>query len=193
MSNQNIRRIQIGIRAFIFLSGFILLCVSLYFSQDGFGVVVPEYQWVGWAVSIFGVTMLEIAMKVFPDSQEFFWGGVLAYIYGTITNIIGFWNIQGQPNYIDGPFLMIQGVVILIVAIFIEVIPERAMLAAIGVDGEMLSKMVGKLNNKPQNIAQRHQQQGQQQGFNPSWKPTPTKQTGQEKIYDYTDTRQFGE
>lgn len=99
--------------------------VSVWFSRNGFGIETKEQVvWIGWFL---GATVNVIEM-VFNTSIKklnptLIGAGILAYIYGTYTNIVGFHGIMDSWAFAS------------VVGILVEFLPEPLFAWAIGVTG----------------------------------------------------------
>lgn len=98
------------------------LAIGFKFSVDGFGILVPEYRWMGWLLGAL-VTMIEVIYleEGYKHSTTIVLIGLLSYAYGIITNIVGIWKAQGSPDIGNNP---LGGIFPLILGIFLEISPE---------------------------------------------------------------------
>lgn len=118
-----------------------LWMVSVSFSVSGFNFEVDNMVWAGYVLA-FSVTVLQLVWsKVgFKAGLALIVGGILAYVYGIVTNVIGIMAAQGaEPTLTRTAFDVA-------LAVMIEVIPESLLVwALIGTsDGEdVLSHIFG--------------------------------------------------
>jgi hypothetical protein len=71
--------------------------VSINFSTQGFNLEVANMAWIGWVLGIC-VTVIEIVFnKPGINRNVTLWViGLMAYVYGMYTNVIGIWAAQGS-------------------------------------------------------------------------------------------------
>jgi len=126
--------------------------ISIQFSKNGFGFSVPAYAWIGYILGV-GVTVIELVFN--NDGKKhtltLYAAGVLAYMYGVYTNIVGFWLAQGSPILGDDP-LVAAGKLALPVGIglFLEIVPEPLFLWGLGKDGgDVLGHIFGGTAKRP--------------------------------------------
>jgi hypothetical protein len=107
--------------------------LSIVFSADGFAIRLPDWRWAGWVLAA-GVTLLQLIFNrdIEHDPTLFFFG-ILSYIYGITTNIIGILNIQQVfVLHDENPIVLVFSILFAIaVALFIEVLPERLFLLSL--------------------------------------------------------------
>lgn len=109
-----------------------LWLASMNFSYSGFNFNVSDMAWLGWILAL-SVTVIELVFNT--DIQKLnltlFVAGILAYLYGIYTNVLGIfatqggtWNqLQQHPETLIFPLL---------VGIFVEVVPEPLFVWGIG-------------------------------------------------------------
>jgi len=91
------------LRTKIFLAkimGVAVLIVSMQFSQTGFGFKDEGIGYIGWVLAI----AVTIAQFVFNSKvKNLNWTitslGIMAYVYSTWTNLLGFYNYDGLICY----------------------------------------------------------------------------------------------
>ncbi len=100
----------------------LLWFMSVQFSVDGFGFVLPKYKWMGYLLA-FSVTVIELVFNEegMQHSLTLVAIGILSYLYGIATNVIGIWAAQGAPDASQNPFVMLFPVIL---GFFLEVAPE---------------------------------------------------------------------
>ncbi len=96
--------------------------MSILFSADGFAFIMPHYKWMGYALGI-AITVLELvfAEEGMKHSLTLAAVGLLAYIYGVTTNIVGIWAAQGSPDFMQNPAQLIFP---LLLGLVLEITPE---------------------------------------------------------------------
>jgi hypothetical protein len=92
------------------------------FSVNGFGIIMPKFQWVGWVLGL-SVTVLEVVLLERGSAHKLtlFLGGAVAYGYGILTNVMGIWQAQGSPDLASNPFSLLLPILL---GVFLEIIPE---------------------------------------------------------------------
>lgn len=116
-------RIAAGMMAVMFWG------LSVYFSQGGFGVAMPEMAWIGWVLAL-GVTVIEIVWNIdgFGHNLTLMIIGLAAYAYGVWSNIIGIMAVQGvNINEMDAGWL-IKIIFPVLLGIALEIAPEPLLL-----------------------------------------------------------------
>jgi hypothetical protein len=100
--------------------------ISVQFSVDGFKFVLPNYAWVGYVLAI-SVTVLELVFNEegMNHSLTIVAIGLLSYIYGIVTNILGIWVAQGSPELATNPAAILFPALL---GFFLEVAPEPLLL-----------------------------------------------------------------
>ncbi len=100
----------------------LLWFMSVQFSVDGFNFVLPRYQWMGYLLAL-SVTAIELVFNEegMQHSLTVVAIGILSYVYGIVTNIIGIWAAQGSPDVSSNPLLILFPVIL---GFFLEVAPE---------------------------------------------------------------------
>lgn len=130
--------------AFVKLSSILMAGVFLYissqFSVSGFGIEVHNKKWIGWMLA-FGLIVLELIwnrmMKEFGSNiREFpilFVAGIVGYVYGIYTNILGINHLAGiditnlqmfKDVFVNQPIQTSVG-------IMVEIIPEGMLVWAL--------------------------------------------------------------
>lgn len=134
------RRIK---RAGALLAALTLWCISIAFNVDGFNFIIPERVWMGWVLGIV-ITIIELvwnSMKM-ETNLTLMVLGVMAYLYGMYTNIMGIMVATGQTT-----LAMDWGTAgIILFGILIEIAPEPLMVWALVPghdDGDFLGNLVG--------------------------------------------------
>jgi hypothetical protein len=87
---------------------------------------MPHYIWMGYALGI-AVTVLELvfAEEGMKHTLTISAVGLLAYVYGIFTNIIGIWVAQGSPDPSQNPGVLLFPAIL---GFFLEVTPEPLIL-----------------------------------------------------------------
>lgn len=118
----NERRYSQLIRLAAVVIAVLMWFVSVQFSVDGFNFVLPRYQWVGILLAV-AVTVIELVFNEegMHHSLTIIAAGLLSYVYGSATNILGIWVAQGAPDPSVNPVLLLFPAV---VGFFLEVAPE---------------------------------------------------------------------
>lgn len=126
------RRFNLVIRILVAFVAVFWWVVSINFSANGFSFSLPQYILVGYGLGLSG-TVLELMFneKSTGNSLVLRALGVLAYIFGCSTNLVGVWLAQGQPNYLINPM---PGIVNLSLSLIIEIGPEPMLLWALGIE-----------------------------------------------------------
>lgn len=126
--------------------------ISIQFSKNGFGFNVPNLAWIGYVLGV-GVTIIELVFN--NDGKKhtltLFIAGILAYLYGVYTNVVGFWLAQGSPPLGDDPLFALGKLLLPIgFGLFIEIVPEPLFLWGIGKDGgDVLGHIFGGVAKRP--------------------------------------------
>ncbi|HZQ11107.1 MAG TPA: hypothetical protein VFD70_31340 [Anaerolineae bacterium] len=104
----------------------ILWFISVQFSANGFNFVLPRYAWVGYVLAI-SVTVIELVFNEegMNHSLTIVAIGLLSYLYGIVTNIVGIWSAQGSPDFASNPISLVFPVVL---GLFLEIAPEPLLL-----------------------------------------------------------------
>ena len=120
-----------------FVTSIGLIGLSIYFSQLGFGIESSNKMvWIGWFLG-FTVTVIELTFNtnVQKLNSTLIATGVIAYVYGMWTNVVGLKSILG-----DNVLFAI------IVGVFVEILPEPLFAWSIGVyDGGDVVGNIGHL------------------------------------------------
>ncbi len=100
----------------------LLWFMSVQFSVDGFNFILPRYKWMGYLLAL-SVTVIELVFNEegMKHSLTVVAIGLLSYLYGIMTNIIGIWAAQGSPDASTNPLLLLFPVIL---GFFLEVAPE---------------------------------------------------------------------
>ena len=103
--------------------------ISVVFSADGFNFIMPHYRWMGYLLAI-SVTVLELVFveEGFEHSPTVAAVGLLAYLYGVVTNVIGIWTAQGSPDASLNPLVLVFPVIL---GLLVEIAPEPLVLWAL--------------------------------------------------------------
>ncbi|MCC7164052.1 MAG: hypothetical protein IT331_16260 [Anaerolineae bacterium] len=104
----------------------VLWFVSVQFSADGFNFVLPQYVWMGYVLAI-SVTVIELVFNEegMNHSLTVVAVGLLSYVYGIVTNIIGIWAAQGSPDIAANPISIVFPALL---GLFLEIAPEPLLL-----------------------------------------------------------------
>jgi hypothetical protein len=99
----------------------LLWVLSVQFSVDGLDFIVPRYQWMGYLLAL-SITVIELVFveEGMQHSLTVVAVGLLSYIYGIITNIIGIWVAQGSPDPSHSPAVLLFPAIL---GFFLEVSP----------------------------------------------------------------------
>ncbi len=86
----------------------LLWVMSIVFSADGFEFVMPHYRWMGYVLAL-SVTVLELVFleEGLKHSLTIVAVGLLAYLYGIVTNVIGIWIAQASPDPTVNPMVLL--------------------------------------------------------------------------------------
>ncbi len=100
----------------------LLWFMSVQFSVDGFNFILPRYKWMGYLLAL-SVTVIELVFNEegMSHSLTVVAIGILSYLYGIVTNIVGIWAAQGNPDVANNPLLILFPVIL---GFFLEVAPE---------------------------------------------------------------------
>ncbi len=100
----------------------LLWYMSVQFSVDGFNFILPRYKWMGYLLAL-SVTVIELVFNEegMNHSLTVVAIGLLSYLYGVVTNIVGIWVAQGSPDLGNNPLLLLFPVIL---GFFLEVAPE---------------------------------------------------------------------
>ena len=118
--------------------------VSVWFSKEGFVVDTTKAQFLGWILAIV-VTIVELVFnsKTQRLSLTLIAAGVVCYIYGLYTNMIGFWEYQ-HPGV---PFIWnnSKSIISIFVGTLLEILPEPLFMWGIGsnMEGDLLGNLIG--------------------------------------------------
>ena len=122
-----------------------LWVVSMTFSISGFNINLPEYAWVGFILGM-SVTIIELIWNKQGANTNLtlMLVGILAYIYGVYTNVIGIMAAQG----LDGGIMNNMGASLFafVLAIVLEITPEPLFvwgLTGLVDTGDFLTNMFG--------------------------------------------------
>ncbi len=104
----------------------LLWFISVQFSVDGFNFILPKYKWMGYLLAL-SITVIELVFNEegMQHSLTVVAIGLLSYLYGIMTNIIGIWVAQGSPDATANPLMLLFPVIL---GFFLEVAPEPLML-----------------------------------------------------------------
>lgn len=203
------------------LMAIVFLIISSQFSVAGFGISVHEKKWVGWAMAL-GLIVLELIwnrmVKDFESNwKEFpilFFAGLVGYVYGIYTNIVGINYLSGVEIHGFNQFIdtFTSQPIQTCVGIMVEIVPESMLIWAISqkIVREQPNKQQQPSGNRPVREDLKHKLQNHnkpvRRDFRPASKPEPTyhpvsnkarRLFGQEDIdfgsdVDFTDLREEG-
>jgi hypothetical protein len=143
----NQMRYKIMLRIVAAVIAMMLWTISVYFSQDGFSIAVPNLAWVGWvlALCVTGIEMIWNS-EGFSHNITILVVGIAAYVYGIWTNVIGVLGAQGNELSFSNLEHLIFPVIL---GIFLEITPEPLLVwAVVGFGAEdLLSHLFG--GNQP--------------------------------------------
>jgi hypothetical protein len=114
--------------------------VSIYFSQAGFRLTEPNAAWIGWFLGFF-ITTLELVFNGKEEkSMTLYAAGLLCYLYGIWTNVIGFYAFQ-HP---DTAFVPLSQTALMswFVGLILEILPEPLFVWGMGELGEGIADRV---------------------------------------------------
>lgn len=121
----------------------LLWLASMQFSLAGFSFNMDSMTWLGWVLAA-AVTVIELMFNT--DIQKLnltlFVVGLLAYAYGVITNIIGFYAAQGGS--VDKFYTHPESILFAaLVGFILEIVPEPMFIWGIGVEesGDFLANI----------------------------------------------------
>lgn len=121
-----------------------LWVASMQFSFVGFSFNMSSMTWLGWILAV-AVTIIELVFNtdIKKLNLTLFVAGLIAYGYGVITNIIGFYAAQGgtADRFYEHPESILFAV---LVGAFLEIVPEPLFIWGLGVDegGDFLANLV---------------------------------------------------
>ncbi len=100
----------------------LLWFISVQFSVDGFGFILPKYKWMGYLLAL-SITVIELVFNEegMQHSLTVVAIGILSYLYGIVTNVLGIWQAQGGGDAGQNPLILLFPVVL---GFFLEVAPE---------------------------------------------------------------------
>ena len=100
----------------------LLWFISVQFSVDGFSFILPKYKWMGYMLAL-SITVIELVFNEegMKHSLTVVAIGMLSYLYGIVTNVIGIWVAQGSADASGNPVVLLFPVVL---GFFLEVAPE---------------------------------------------------------------------
>lgn len=166
------------------LTGIFLFCVSIQYSVNGFNVIDPGQQWIGWGMGI-AVTVMELVwnkMKMKTNLTIAF-GGLAAYVYSIGTNIVGILASQhlgvgfGVPTNPDwGVATGFSLIFAIVLGAFLDILPEPLIIYGffdtIG-EGDFLGNILGQpfLGEKEGENAKDEPKKDEK----PSFRPQPTR------------------
>lgn len=107
-----------------------LWVMSIQFSTDGFGFMLPEYRWMGYVLGLV-ITVLELVFNEegTNHTMTLLIGTGLAYLYGVSTNIMGILWAQGNPEMTSNIARLVFASVL---GGLLEIMPEPLFAWAIG-------------------------------------------------------------
>ena len=121
-------------KALLKISGMIiavsLFFMSVMFSIAGFNFNAPGWEWLGIFMAL-AITVFELILtdEEAQKNHTLVFLGVLAYIYGVITNVYGLWIAQGQPDYKANPVALLFP---LVLGLLLEIAPEPLLMWSLG-------------------------------------------------------------
>ena len=127
-----------------------LWSMSVIFSVDGFNFQISGKSWMGIVLGL-AVTSIELVWNREGGNHNLtiFITGLLAYIYGVMTNFLGIIGGQGATIETAAPFVLVFSGVL---SFLLEVVPEPLILwAMVGVSSEDL---LSRLFNAPKSVSQ---------------------------------------
>lgn len=116
-----------------------LWVISMRFSVDGFQIATEEDAWIGWVLGGL-VTYLQVLFNRGSKNETMYWAGVIAYVYGLSTNLMGIMAVRGEAftlsMFSDNFFgALLQIVVVFAIAAAVEILPEHLFINALRPDG----------------------------------------------------------
>jgi hypothetical protein len=133
MNNRNWRNV---LQVLAMFTGVGLFFISAYFSIQGFNFNQPDTIWLGVILAL-AITVFELVLSE-KDAQHnltLLVVGIIAYLYGIITNVYGIWLAQGQPDYASKPYMLIFPIIL---GLLLEISPEPLLLWGLGVSARDL-------------------------------------------------------
>jgi hypothetical protein len=122
----------------------VMWIVSVQFSMDGFNFNVKDLSWVGLVLAL-SITAIELIWNKggMTAGLTLLVAGILAYMYGIWTNIIGILTAQGIAGVPENPMSLIFPIIL---GFFLEVTPEPLLvwgLLGASIEGDLLSNLFG--------------------------------------------------
>lgn len=109
--------------------------VSMRFSVSGFQIASQENAWVGWVLGA-TVTYLQIIFNRGTRNKTIYMAGILAYIYGMATNLVGIMALRDTSFTME--FLQatplaffLQLTIVVGLALTVEILPEHLFILGI--------------------------------------------------------------
>ena len=131
------------VRLLAVLVALLLWFISVQFSVDGFNFILPKYRWMGYLLAI-AVTVIELVFNEegMRHSLTLVAVGLVSYLYGILTNVVGVWAAQGSPDLTSNPFAMLFPALL---GFFLEVAPEPLLVWGLVGTGvrDLLGHLVG--------------------------------------------------
>lgn len=113
-----------------FVMGIVFILMSMRFSAAGFGISVdPEYSWIGLVFAA-AVTIYQIIWNSEAKNANLtiFVVGLITYVYGIATNIVGLNEIFEEPMSIYNIMTIVKPVTI---GLILEITPEPLLIWAL--------------------------------------------------------------
>lgn len=106
-----------------------LWVISMRFSVSGFQIASQEDAWVGWVLGL-TVTYLQILFNRGAKNQTIYYAGILAYVYGLTTNLVGIMALRGNSFTVqwlreDWVSFVLQLTIVIAIAAAVEILPEH--------------------------------------------------------------------
>jgi hypothetical protein len=146
-------------RLLAFLAAVGLWGVSMYFSYSGFKFESTEILWFGVVLAL-TVTVVELVFntKIKDLNPTLIIIGIVCYLYGTYTNITGFYILQ--HGNLDNFFTKSSWVIPVFAGLVCEVLPEALLAWSWGVfdKGDLvgnIGEIFGTTHSSPKNAQQR--------------------------------------
>lgn len=117
----------------------LLWLISMRFSIGGFQIVSQEDWWVGLVLGA-TVTYLQILFNRGAKNETIWWFGVLAYVYGVSTNLIGIMALRDNNFTMqwlsENPIeFILQLSIVIAIAATVEILPEHLLINGMRDDG----------------------------------------------------------
>lgn len=126
------------------LASLVAWSISIYYSYLGFATEATRAKFIGLALAgIVTVVELVFNSRTRQLSMTLIVVGVLCYLYGVWTNIVGFWDFQ-NPS-VQFPWFHESAILSWFVGSILEILPEPLFMWGIGseLEGDLLGNLIG--------------------------------------------------